>query len=96
MAYQTIANMENKIANLVSANDAALEQLNSAMVERDAFASQVERLLSCLQDAHLSLGFLSTHLRGRMAEQALLAMAKEADEWKELCQIIRNYTKAGE
>jgi len=44
MAYQTIAKMENKIANLVAANEAALEQLASVSAGRDALVAQFEQL----------------------------------------------------
>ena len=44
MAYRTIANMEAKIAELVSASQASLELVGIVTAERDALAAQVELL----------------------------------------------------
>jgi hypothetical protein len=40
-----------------------------------------EILIDALDGAAKTVGFLSYHLRGRVAEEALLDMAAKADEW---------------
>jgi hypothetical protein len=57
--------------------------LESELIE---FKNRIAELKANLKDAYENIGFLSTHLRGRMGEQALLEMAEKADKWKYLVE----------
>jgi hypothetical protein len=55
--------------------------LRDEVEEKDKRIAELE---DALTDAHGNIGFLAMHLRGRMGEEALFAMAKKADRWKAL------------
>lgn len=80
-------------ARLMSELQQVKRSANDISQDREQLASQVEQFLTYMEDAHSTLGFLSTHLRGRMGEAALLDMAEKADDWREFCDQIRQQAK---
>lgn len=60
--------------------------------ERDANARLIAaapELLEALEKASETVGHLSSHLRGRMGEAALLELAQLADEWSQLIETAK-------
>ena len=68
-----------------------LEVLEIQMNELQKLKDENEALRSGLLSAAHEIGFLSDHLRGRMAQGAIEEMAKKADEWVALAsQGVKN------
>jgi hypothetical protein len=59
----------------------AIAEIEGLTAERDALQARVELLRDALSEAQQTIGFLSHHLRGRMAEAAIIDMAEKADSW---------------
>lgn len=48
--------------------------------------AQVDTLRAYLLEASQHIGFLSNHLRGRMAKGAIIGMAKNSEKWQAIAQ----------
>jgi hypothetical protein len=76
-----IEELESIAAQLKRDTELTRNLVGIATAERDSLVAQVVTLRKAVAEAKQVVGFLSHHLRGRMAEAAIIDMAEKADSW---------------
>lgn len=89
------AGIENFSTNRLSTSNGRAIELTLRYVDGETPADQLTRykeqrnqLLDYLEDAHSHIGFLASHLYGKIADDARHAMATKADTWREYCEKL--------
>jgi signal transduction histidine kinase len=87
---KTLAAAMRKLANDIDSPDGVANAAILEAAERlDELEEYTEILRSALTQAQHTVGFLSHHLRGKIADDALMNLAEQADAFKVILKVAK-------
>jgi signal transduction histidine kinase len=87
---QTLAAALRQLANDIESPDGVANAAIAEAAERlEELQENLEILRSALTHAQHTIGFLSHHLRGKLADDALMNFAEQADAFKVILKVTK-------
>ena len=84
-----VAALRQLASDIKSPDGVANAAIAEAADRLEEMQENLEILRSALAQAQQTVGFLSHHLRGRLADDALMNLAKQADAFKVILKVTK-------